>query len=133
MTTTTYSYGKYTCKAYKKPCGKGWEVGFYFGSKQIFVGNFIHAKEANAWWTKMNMEVRKFSKRYALPKNASPAFFIKFMTNHIYKNYYSFLDREFSKYNRNFAQAWKKSERKFTTMKKRWPTATPRATFRKTA
>ncbi len=72
MTTTTYKYGKHTCKAYKKPVGKGWEVGFTFGGTQIFVGNFIHAKEANAWWSKMNAEVRKFSKRYAPRKTPHP-------------------------------------------------------------
>jgi len=133
MTTTTYKYGKHTCKAYKKAIGKGWEVGFYFGSKQIFVGNFIHAKEANAWWTKMNAEVRTFSKRYALPTKASPAFFCKFMTNYIYACYYTFLDRQFAKYNKGYAHACKQYERKFTSFKKSWPTHTERATFRKTA
>lgn len=133
MTTTMYKYGKHTCKAYKKPVGKGFEVGFYFGTTQIFVGNFIHQKEANAWWTKMNMEVRKFSKRYALPKTASPAFFTKFMTNHIYKAYYTFLDREFTKYNRTYTQNCRQFERKFTSIKKNWPTHTERTTFRKTA
>ena len=133
MTTTTYKYGKHTCKAYKKPVGKGWEVGFYFGATQIFVGNFIHQKEANAWWTKMNMEVRKFSKRYALPKTASPAFFTKFMTNHMYKAYYTFLDREFTKYTRTYTQNCRQFERKFSSIKKNWPTQTERTTFRKTA
>lgn len=133
MTTTTYKYGKHTCKAYKKPVGNGYEVGFYFGPTQIFVGNFIHQKEANAWWTKMNMEVRKFSKRYALPKSASPAFFTKFMTNHLYKAYYTFLDREFTKYTRTYTQNCRQFERKFTSIKKNWPTHTERTTFRKTA
>lgn len=133
MTTATYKYGKWTCKAYKKSVGKGWEIGFMFGSTQIFVGNFIHAKEANAWWTKMNAEVNKFSKRYAIPKNASPTFFCKFMTNHMYKTYYSFLDKEFTKYNRNYTQTCKKFERQFTSMKKNWKTTTERATFRKAA
>jgi hypothetical protein len=133
MITTTYKYGKHNCKAYKKPVGNGYEVGFYFGPEQIFVGNFIHQKEANAWWTKMNMEVRKFSKRYALPKTASPAFFTKFMTNHLYKAYYTFLDREFTKYTRTYTQNCRQFERKFMRSKKNWPTHAERTTFRKTA
>ena len=133
MTTTYYKYGKHTCKAYKKTVGNGFEVGFWFGPTQIFTGNFIHAKEANAWWTKMNKEVRTFSKRYALPTSASPTFFMKFMTNHIYKAYYSFLDKEFTKYNREYTQNCLKFERKFKSIKKSWPTRTERTPFRKTA
>ncbi len=131
MTTTTYKYGKHTCKAYKKSAGKGWEVGFTFGGTQIFVGNFIHAKEANAWWTKMNMEVRKFSKRYALPKGASATFFCRFLGNHIYKAYYGFLDKEFTKYARTYTQTCRQMERKFNSQKRRWPTHTERTTFRR--
>lgn len=133
MTTTTYKYGKHTCKAYKKAAGNGWEVGFMFGSQTIFVGNFIHAKEANAWWTKMNTEVRRFSKRYALPKTASPTFFRQFMTNYLYKTYYNFLNGQFSKYTRTYTTAVKKCERKFTSIKRRWPTRTERTTFRRAA
>ena len=131
--TTTYKYGKHTCKAYKKTAGRGWEVGFMFGNQTIFVGNFIHAKEANAWWTMMNMEIRKFGKRYALPKNASPAFFSKFLGNHIYKCYYTWLDRQFAKYTTGYTKACKTFDRKFTTMKRGWKTRTERATFRRAA
>ncbi|MGE4132526.1 MAG: hypothetical protein AB7F86_12860 [Bdellovibrionales bacterium] len=133
MTTTTYKYGKHTCKAYKKTVGKGWEVGFTFGSTQIFVGNFIHTKEANAWWTMMNTEVKKFGRRYALPKNASATFFSKFLSNYIYKAYYTFLDRQFTKYNRTYTQACKKFERRASTMKRNWPTGMERHMIRKTA
>ncbi|MGE3681600.1 MAG: hypothetical protein AB7G93_07710 [Bdellovibrionales bacterium] len=133
MTTTTYKYGKYTCKAYKKSAGKGWEVGILWGNSQIFVGNFIHAKEANAWWTMMNAEIRKFSKRYALPKTASATFFTKFMTNYIYRSYYTFLDRQFAKYTKGYTQTCRRMERTFTGLKKRWPANATRTTFRKAA
>lgn len=131
MTTTTYKYGKHTCKAYKKTVGQGWEVGFTFGTHTIFVGNFIHQKECNMWWSKMNMEVRKFSKRYALPKNASPQFFMKFMTSHLYKCYYSWLNTQFNKYTRTYTSNCKSFERKFNGQKRRWPTSTERATLRR--
>ncbi len=133
MTTNTYQYGKYNCRAYKKPCGHGFEVGFFFGGSQIFVGNFIHAKEANAWWSLMNLEIRKFGKRYALPKTASPAMFSKFLENHIYKIYYAYLDRQFVKYSRDFSQACRTYERKFTQQRRNWPTNVERVSFRKTA
>ncbi len=131
MTTTTYRYGKHTCKAYKKTVGQGWEVGFMFGNKTIFVGNFIHMKECNAWWTKMNTEVRKFSKRYALPKNASPAFFTKFMTSYLYKCYYSYLNNQFKTYTRTYTTTCKTMDRKFVQQKRHWPTHTERATLRR--
>lgn len=118
MTTKTYKYGKYTCKAYKKTAGKGWEIGFTFAGKTIFTGNFIHQREANAWWSKMNMEARRFLKRYTLPANASTTFFCKFMANYMYKSYYTFLDREFTKYNRTFKTALRKDETKWTKMRK---------------
>jgi hypothetical protein len=118
MTTRTYKYGKHTCKAYMKAAGKGWEVGFHFAGQEIFVGNFIHAREAKAWWTKMNTEARKFSKRYALPPKAGTTFLCRFWTNYMYKSYYTFLDRQFSKYNRNFTQAVRKDERKHAHMRK---------------
>lgn len=120
MTTRTYKYGKYSCKAYKKPCGKGWEVGFHYAGQEIFVGNFIHAREANAWWTKMNMEVRRFCKRYALPTNASTTFFCRFWSNYMYKCYYTFLDRQFTKYNSGYAHAVRKDERRFAKMRKHY-------------
>ena len=131
MTTTTYKYGKHTCKGYKKACGNGWEVGFMFGDHTIFVGNFIHAKECNLWWGKMNMEIRRFSKRYALPKNASPQFFMKFMTSHLYKCYYNFLSTQFTKYTRTFTTNCKKMDRKFSAQKRHWPNHVERATLRR--
>ena len=118
MTSRIYKYGKYTCKAYKKTAGQGFEVGFKFAGKTIFVGNFIHAKEANAWWAKMNTECTRFLRRYTLPSQASTQFFTRFMANYMYKCYYGWLDRAFTKHNRTYAQAVRKDERKYTYLKK---------------
>ncbi len=125
MTQRNYKYGKYTCKAYKKPAGKGWEVGFTYAGQQIFVGNFIHAKEANAWWTLMNKEAHKFSKKYAAVPTAPTSWTTKFMSNYMYKSYYSFLDREFTKYQRGFTHAVKQDERRYTNFKRSHPSAPP--------
>jgi hypothetical protein len=113
MTTRTYKYGKYSCKAYKKPCGRGYEVGMTYAGQECFVGNFIHAKEANAWWTKMNYEMRKFQKKYVSAQWAPTNFTCKFLSNTMYKAYYSYLDREFTKYHRGFSQAVKQNERRY--------------------
>lgn len=133
MTNRTYKYGKYTCKAYKKPCGKGFEIGFTFGGHEVFVGNFIHSREANAWWTIMNAELKKFGKKYAAAPNAPLTWTCKFMSNYIYKAYYNYLDREFSKHHRGFTQAVRKDERRYSSMKRHWDHNTPHHTFRKTA
>jgi hypothetical protein len=130
MTTKTYKYGKHTCKAYKKACGKGWEVGFMFAGHEVFVGNFIHAKEANAWWGMMNAEVQKWGKKYVAAPRASMTWTKKFLSNCIYKAYYSYLDREFSKYQRGFAQAVKKDERRYSRIKKVHAHHAPHYTFR---
>jgi len=134
MMTRHYKYGKYSCKAYKKSCGKGWEVGFTFAGHEVFVGNFIHAKEANAWWTKMNAEVQKFGKKYVAAPNAPVTWTCKFLSNLMYKSYYSYLDREFMKYHRNFTSKVRKDERRYSHIKKAHAHKDyPHYTFRKSA
>lgn len=131
MTTTMYKYGKHTCKAYKKTCGHGYEVGFMWGNQTLFVGKFIRAKECNMWWNRMNAEIRKFGKRYALPKNASPSFFMKFMANHLYKCYYGFVSSHIPKYAKTYTTTCKRMDRKFSMQKRNWPTHTERMTMRR--
>ncbi len=133
MTNRTYKYGKYTCKAYKKTAGKGWEVGFTFAGHPVFVGNFIHAKEANAWFSMMDKEAHKFSKKYAAAPNAPTTWTAKFMSNCMYKAYYSYLDREFTKYQRGFTQAVKQDERRYTNFKKTQPHPTTPQPLRRAA
>ncbi|MDZ4661283.1 MAG: hypothetical protein SGJ18_06640 [Pseudomonadota bacterium] len=135
MTTSkNYKYGKYTCKAYKKPVGKGFEVGFTFGNIPVFVGNFIHTTEANGWWTMMNKEINRFSKKYWTTQNAPMAWYSKFLSHYLYKCYYNFLEGKFTKYHRTFNKAVKTHERKYTSWRKFTPTATTdRLYFRKAA
>lgn len=117
MKTKFYNYGPHKCKAYFKAVGKGWEVGFHFGSKQIFVGNFLHRKEANAWWTKMNTEFKNFSKKYLLTDNTPVTFYSKFLSNHFYKTYYKYLDSQFATYERTFNKAVVTDLKKYKKMK----------------
>ena len=134
MTTRTYKYGKHTCKAYKKPCGKGFEVGFTFAGTQIFVGNFIHAKEANAWWGMMNHEVQKWGKKYVGAPAAPTTWTTKFLSNCIYKSYYGFLDKQFTKYQRGYTAGVRQGERKYSHFKKVWARKDmAHHTFRKSA
>jgi hypothetical protein len=118
MTSKTYKCGPFACKAYKKAVGKGFEVGFTMAGHPVFVGNFIHAKEANAWWAKMNMEIRKFGKKYHIGAKAPLNWYAKFMSNFLYKTYYTYLDTQFSKYHRGFKTAVRRDERRFSHMKK---------------
>lgn len=133
MTSKAYKCGPFNCKAYKKAVGKGYEVGFTMAGHPVFVGNFIHAKEANAWWAKMNLEVRKFGKKYHLGAKTPLNWFAKFMSNYMYKAYYAHLDTQFTKYNRGFAQAVRRDERKFTSYKKTYARHAHHMTSRRAA
>lgn len=118
MKKKVYKYGPHTFKAYLKPAGKGWEVGFTFGKTPIFVGNFIHKAEANKWWTLMNKEVRTFTGRYGLTPKAPISFYKKFLSNHLYKAYYAWLDKQFNKYEKNFLRAVNTNKKHYTKLKK---------------
>jgi hypothetical protein len=133
MTTKTYKCGQFTCKTYKKTAGKGWEVGMTLKGHPVFVGNFIHAKEATAWWTKMNLEVKKFSKKFGVGHKAPFAWFCKFMSNHMYQTYYSHLDTQFAKYQRGYTQAVKQDVRRFAhyTKHARTTAATHHTSYRR--
>jgi len=120
MKTKLYRHGKLSYKAYLKPAGRGWEVGFVTGSKDLFIGNFLHSKEANAWYTQMNKEIQKFSTKYWITPKSPKAFYQKFITNNLYKQYYKYLDKCFSKYNRDFTRDFNKDVKKYNQLKKHW-------------
>ena len=119
MKNSYYKFGSYKCHAYTKTVGQGWEVGFYFGNHCVFVGNFIHYKEAAAWWTLMNKELRTFTKRYGVGGDASLTWYTKFFSHHLYKAYYAFLDHEFAKYHRDYDKACKQDVKKYSSYKKK--------------
>ncbi len=132
MKTKSYKYGPHRCKSYMKHVGKGYEVGFHFGRHPVFVGNFIHAKEANYWWNYMNKEIGTFVKRYCLTPKAPISWYCQFFSRHLYKCYYTYLDREFAKYQKNYSRAWQQDQKKYNQLRKNWNTR-DYFEFRKTA
>lgn len=120
MKTKSYKYGPHRCKAYWKNVGRGYEIGFEFGNHPIFVGNFIHVKEATYWWNYMNKEIGSFAKKFGFGPNAPIAWYRQFFSSHLYKMYYSYLDREFTKYQKNYCKAWEKDEKRYKQFKKNW-------------
>jgi hypothetical protein len=103
-----------------KQVGAGFEVGFNFGKTSIFVGNFIHTKEATKWWGVMNKEMKSFTKRYRVGQEASVTWYTKFFANYLYNSYYTFLDQQFNKYQKTFAKAVKHDAKKYVHLKKNW-------------
>ena len=120
MKHCNYKFGTFKCHAYTKTVGQGYEVGFYFGTECVFVGNFIHYKEAAKWWGTMNKELKTFTKRYGVGGDASLTWYTKFFSHHLYKTYYSFLDTEFAKYHKEFDKACKQDTKKYNTYKSKW-------------
>lgn len=115
-----YKFGRYTCYSYMKPAGRGWEVGFYFGNKPAFVGNFIHKTEAKEYWTNLNAEWNHFAKRFWVGPQTSFAWYTKFFTNHIYKHYYQYLDKKFAGYKKTYTYQFKKYETDYKKKSKAW-------------
>jgi hypothetical protein len=122
MKTKLFKHGPYKYKAYLKPVGKGFEVGFLQGSKSLFVGNFINNQEAQAWYQLMNREYSRFAKKYwhAPTKASAAVFFHKFITNSLYKHYYDYLDKCFGKYTKNYHREYSRDVRTYNRMKKVW-------------
>ena len=120
MRTKSYRHGKSMGKTYLKSVGEGWETGFIFEGKAVFVGNFVHVKEATEWFSMLNREIRTFSKKYTVGNRFPATWFKHFMKNHLYMSYYSYLDRVFTKHNKNFHQAVVRDIRKYQQLKRNW-------------
>jgi hypothetical protein len=132
MKTKTYRNGSFSCKGYCRDAGNGWEVGFYYGKKLIFVGNFIHQSEATRWYRLMNREVRTFSRRYTVGRTYPKAWFAKFLGAQLYRTYYAFLNKCFAKYSREFSRATTQNQRTYKRMTRQWR-GTSRTPFLKAA
>ena len=115
-----YWFGNTKCHTYMKQVGQGYEVGFHFGKTSIFVGNFIHTREATKWWAVMNKEMKSFTKRYRVGQEASVVWYTKFFSHYLYNSYYGFLDQQFNKYQKTFAKAVKTDAKKYINFKKNW-------------
>ena len=124
MKKFNYKFGTHRCHTYVKTAGKGFEVGFLVGKDSVFVGNFIHKKEATQWFSIMNKEIRTFSRRYWVVPTASLTWYRRFLTNSLYKSYYRFLDHHFNRYQRTYTTAFKKDIRRYQALKKGWNTRT---------
>lgn len=133
MKTKNYRNGTLTARAYCKPAGNGWEVGFVFGGKPVFCGNFVHQSEANAWWSLMNREIRAFSRKFKVTAKFPKATYGRFLAAHLYNKYYNFLDRLFTKHTRHYGRAFNAQNRAYRTWTRRTTGAGPRMPFLKAA
>ena len=115
--TRNFRFYGHTFKSYCKPVGHGYEIGFTFEGKPLFVGNFIHKNEATKWWSYFNNEIRSFFNRYEFPQNGPTQWMTKFFSNYSYKCYYAWLDKNFYKYNREYTKAFKKDDLKYKRLK----------------
>ena len=120
MKTKKYSYGKFHFNAYYKTAGHGYEIGLTYGKKTIFVGNFIHQEDANKWWTTLNSETTKFAKKYWVNDDVSTTWYCHFFSSHLYKSYYTFLDKCFTKYTSSYSAAFKRDSRRYQKLQRNW-------------
>lgn len=112
-----YKYAGEKIKSYYKAVGKGWEVGAVHGNKTLFVGNFIHEKEASAWYALMGREVNRFSKRFSAHTEPT-RFHWKFVSNTLYKHYYDYLNRCFGQHTKNYHREFNKDVKTYARMKR---------------
>jgi len=134
MKQKVYKHGTYKFTAYFKPAGNGWEVGFKHGTKPIFMGNFVHKKEANEWYTRMNNEIASFSKKYWVGPDFSMAWYQKFFSKHLYQHYYTYVDKVLTAHQRDYKRELTKDVKRYKTLraKKTW-TVKHKVPFRKSA
>jgi hypothetical protein len=122
MKTKLYKYGTLKYKAYYKTAGKGFEVGFLYGNKPLFVGNFVKKEEATTWFEMMTHEIERFSNKYwhNVKTFSSTVFFHKFATNNLYKHYYDYLDKCFGKHTKNYHREFSRDVKSYERMKRHW-------------
>jgi hypothetical protein len=120
MKSTTYRFGGASFKAQFRTVGQGWEVCVNYGKKNVFVGNFIHKAEATKWWNTMNREMRAFTNTYWIANKSATNWYATFVSNHLYKCYYRFLDKLFVKYNRTYTTHFNKNVKKYNSLRRGW-------------
>ena len=120
MKTKGYKNGSTSARAYLKTVGHGYECGFVYGGETLFVGNFIHSGEANRWFSLMKREITKFGKRFRVGKRFPKAWFKKFISHHLYTNYYTFVNRAVGKHTRTHTTQFNKQRRTWKRLNKNW-------------
>lgn len=115
-----YKFGTYNCYSYMKPVGRGFEVGFHFGSQAIFVGNFIHKTEATQYYAALNNEFKTFAKKYWMASETSFAWYTKLFTNYMYKHYYAWLDKKFNMYKKTYSTNFRRLEMDYKKKSRTW-------------
>lgn len=129
--TKNYRSGKLAARSYMKNVGNGHEVGFVYAGKTIFVGNFIHATEANKWWATMNREIRAFANRHKVTTTFPKNNYGKFLGAYLNNCYYRFANTMVTKHARVYGRAVNKNTRSFRTWTRR--ANGPRTAFLKAA
>lgn len=115
--TKTFKYGKNTFKTYFKPVGKGFEIGCTYGNRNYFTSNFINKSEATKWWAYFNKEITSFSKRYYISNKMPFLWYCNFMSTHLNKCYYGWLDKVFTKNQTTYTKAYNKTHKQFLKYK----------------
>ncbi len=118
MKSRTFNYAGKKIKAYYKSAGKGYEVGVCYGSKTLFVGNFIHSAEATAWYGLMGKEIGRVSRKFHGWKAQPTPFHWKFVSNTLYKHYYDYLNRCFDQHTKNYHRQFNQDVKTWKQMKR---------------
>jgi hypothetical protein len=120
MKTKTYKTGTTTCRTYLKTAGNGWECGFTFGGRTMFVGNFVYANEAAKWYATMNRDIRAFTKKFKVGPGCPKSWYANFLKNYLYTEYYNFCDRAFTKHTKTFRSAFTSEVKRYRRMNRNW-------------
>jgi hypothetical protein len=68
----------------------------------------------------MNKEIGSFIKKYKFAKTVPTSWFNHFVSSHLYKTYYQYLDGLFTHYNKTYKVACVREMAKYRKMKKSW-------------
>lgn len=116
----SYYFGDLKFEAYFRPAGFGWECGVKYEGKPVYVGNFVHKAEANAWWKEMNTYLKSFFGKYEYMEGAPTAWYPKFVSHYMYKHYYSYLDKVFAGHTRTYNKHWNQDVKSYKKYSRRF-------------
>jgi hypothetical protein len=120
MKTNTYRNGSKSCRSYLRTVGNGWEVGFFYGGKPVFLGNFIHSSEANQFYALMKTEIRNFGRKVRVAHPFPSAWFKAFLGAHLQKTYYQFVNQQVRRHQTEAKRTYGKGLRAYRRLNRRW-------------